>query len=240
MSGNQPPTVDGWPFVTNGDVGDDDLACWHVWDRLERAMIERAPELLAGLRPPATEEQLEAAEAELGFCLPRELRYAYLRHDGQTSVSTPPFHPAFFISDAWLPLSDLMRVWRTYTEMGKDMQDEQRSLNADLPYRKGKTLALDLWYPGWLPVAEDGPMGALCVDLNPGEAGVVGQMVAGRGTGDDSDHVVTNSLNEYLTHLTDCLEEGRLKWTEDNGWLEPHGERVSIYHLADVRMGRII
>lgn len=51
-----------------------------LWERIE-TWLDTYGELRQ-LRPPATETQIAAAEAELGFSLPAELRESLLRHDG--------------------------------------------------------------------------------------------------------------------------------------------------------------
>lgn len=228
------------PRITNGDLGDDDLGSWHVWERLEAALVENAPELLAGLNPPATEEQLLAAEAELGMRLPRELRYAYSRHDGQICGWSPPFYPSFFLSYHWQPLTELLRIWRMHMDLDQTFRDERRDMGAGSLWHQGKVLSLDFWYPGWLPLGTEGAAGTLFLDLSPGDTGAVGQLVNGRDIDTDDESVLANSLNEYLSCFTDCLVEKKLQLVAGSGWTEPHGETVFISDLMKVRAGWII
>jgi cell wall assembly regulator SMI1 len=56
-----------------------------IWDRFESMLTEHAPDLLASLRLPATEAQIDAAESKLGVQFPAEIRRAYLRHNPPAS-----------------------------------------------------------------------------------------------------------------------------------------------------------
>jgi cell wall assembly regulator SMI1 len=47
-------------------------------------LTAHAPDLLASLRPPATEAQIDAAESKLGVQSPAEIRRAYSRHDARS------------------------------------------------------------------------------------------------------------------------------------------------------------
>jgi hypothetical protein len=53
-----------------------------VWKRFRGFLEQRTPGATAHLRPPVTEAQLKAAEAQLGVALPKALRALYLLCDG--------------------------------------------------------------------------------------------------------------------------------------------------------------
>ena len=54
-----------------------------AWRRIERWTAQHLPEVALSLRPGATEEELDAAEVELGLELPDALRVIYRIHNGQ-------------------------------------------------------------------------------------------------------------------------------------------------------------
>ncbi|MER7203172.1 MULTISPECIES: hypothetical protein [unclassified Streptomyces] len=53
-----------------------------AWDRVESWLKVGAPNSYASLRPPATPEQLAAAQARMGISWPGELAALWLLHDG--------------------------------------------------------------------------------------------------------------------------------------------------------------
>ena len=86
------------------------------WERIER-WLEAQGELRQ-LRPPATEAQLAAAEAGLGFSIPAEVRESLLRHDG-------------VMPDAWpdwsaMRLAHMLR--NAEWDSGRDIEDDAAHL----------------------------------------------------------------------------------------------------------------
>lgn len=69
-----------------------------VWDRLHASLSVKAQNLLDALNPPATEQEIEAAERVLGTALPESCRAAYLVHDGcrNDDLAGNPA-PSFFV-----------------------------------------------------------------------------------------------------------------------------------------------
>ena len=53
-----------------------------AWGRFKEALIKTSPLGADALRPPASEEAIAAAETQLCFSLPEELRALYRIHDG--------------------------------------------------------------------------------------------------------------------------------------------------------------
>jgi cell wall assembly regulator SMI1 len=54
-----------------------------LWDRLESHLREHAPSVLQTLNPPATDDQIRAAEQTLARKLPDDLAASLRVHDGQ-------------------------------------------------------------------------------------------------------------------------------------------------------------
>jgi cell wall assembly regulator SMI1 len=134
----------------------------------------------------------------------------------------------------------LVRNWKMLMQIDQDDRDQRRDNMGDGPHHLGKVLTQDFWYPGWIPLGTHGAAGTLFLDISPGEAGVVGQLVDGLGIDTDDQSVKANSLNEYLSCLASCLEVGKLRCVGGQGWLEPRGETVYISNLRAVWQGRII
>src|SRR5262245_20548225 len=80
-----------------------------LWDRIRAWFTKNGlPEHLEWA-PPATEEEIAAAEAELGVRLPHDLRETYqlLNGDGDSGI---------FQDHYLLPLHGVVRRWKTLTE----------------------------------------------------------------------------------------------------------------------------
>ena len=54
-----------------------------TWQRIETWLVQNAPQIMQGLAPGATEEEIAAAEKIPGVALPEEVRDSYRIHDGQ-------------------------------------------------------------------------------------------------------------------------------------------------------------
>ena len=59
----------------------------HPWHRLEQWLKANAPKVYRDLLDPATEEEIQAAEAALGVKLTKAMVDAYLTYNGQDKIS---------------------------------------------------------------------------------------------------------------------------------------------------------
>ncbi len=145
-----------------------------LWRRLE-AWVRQNADAPLRLRPGVAEADLSAAEADLGFALPPELR-AFLRvHDGQdvTDDDLDIF--------AWMPgcaplasLEAIVAEWRV-----ERLQNEQSYAgHHPLVVSRGR-LHHFLWHPRRIPIAGAPLWGSerTFVDLFPGPEGRAGQVV---------------------------------------------------------------
>lgn len=134
-----------------------------------------------GLNPPATEEQVRAAEQALGYGLPEEMRASYLLHDGgyvPSSGERPEWGPPIEI----LPLRRIVEMregllecidtWCDHQDGDEDCGCEWNERNGH-PVRQGNS-----WYAGWLPVHDGGDSSYRAVDMVPLRGGRVGQVIS--------------------------------------------------------------
>lgn len=163
----------------------------------------------AHLNPPATEAAIEAAEAEIGFRLPDELRALYRRADGQRDIDditdpapgtivTPLFGGCEFV-----PLSKALSDYHRWEETIDDWGDDSDP-NEFITLRPGDPpVAREYWRRGWFAFAIDGGGNALAVDLSPVPGGIHGQVIV---TGPDEDErkVLAPSLAAFLTRAATC------------------------------------
>ncbi len=185
------------------------------------------------LNPPASPEQIEAAEAAMSVKLPAEVRAAYRRFNGTTrdEVTPPsptrPRGPALFLyAYDWADLDRMVKHWRTLKGMEAEMKESGAWQDVPLsqipPHRKARPLD---WHPKWIPVGDSGHFDAVYVDLAPAKAGTRGQIVyAGQGFGP---LVSADGFNSYFGRLLDGWESGKLVLNRDNSWRTAAGAPVA-------------
>lgn len=75
-----------------------------IWNWIEEWLRIAAPESLTHLYPGATEQQVQAAEAALGFPLPADLKVSWLLHNGTAEF--------FFGGWGLLPLEQILAAYQ--------------------------------------------------------------------------------------------------------------------------------
>jgi cell wall assembly regulator SMI1 len=58
-----------------------------TWKRIERWLAEQAPDILASLRPGASDEEIRRAEAEFGCIFPKAVLESYAIHNGSETCA---------------------------------------------------------------------------------------------------------------------------------------------------------
>jgi cell wall assembly regulator SMI1 len=170
----------------------------------------------AHLRPPTTEAALVAAEAEIGFRLPDDLRALYLHADGQVDIGTVT-DPApgtivtpLFGGYEFVPLEKALDDYRVWDDLIDDWNAGDDP-NFCITLRAGDPpVAREYWRRGWFPFAIDGGGNAYAVDLAPVEGGTWGQVIL-TGSDEDERRVLAPSLTAFLVAAAGCepiWEEG--------------------------------
>jgi len=142
-----------------------------VWDRIHVWLQANAPEVLANLRPGATEEAIRAAEAEMGVTLPDDVRASYLVHDGQEVLRDAGCGRAFLYGWELCSLARILQSWRCH----KDLLDN--GTFDDVKSDPSSKVRRDWWHPAWVPVTNSGMGYCHCIDLAPKKAGRRGQII---------------------------------------------------------------
>jgi uncharacterized protein len=162
---------------------------------------EHAPEEAARLRPPAKPKALEALAKALGQALPPELVAMWQVHDGLSIFE----YEGLGATEAKRCRAGLeqLRKKGTFADHEIFEQSEPRIQ----PVK---------WHPGWIPLAQDGCGNLYCLDLSPGPAGRVGQVIrwevaGGPFAGSSVD------LAKFLERYATALESGRFKYDADSG-----------------------
>lgn len=184
-----------------------------IWNRLEAWLEANAQEVLHGLNPPATREQIATAEAELGISFPPDVVETFLIHNGQVFNSP-------WLLDGWEFMSlervvDEWGVWKGLLD-GGDFDGEGISSNSD-----GHTVT-DWWHPRWIPLTYDGAGDHHCLDLAPGPLGKVGQIIQ-MWHDDDSRPLIAPSYREWLSRLVSDFEAGHYAMSAEYGGIVKRG-----------------
>jgi len=123
---------------------------------------EHVPEVTERLRKPAKSTALAALAKVLDRPLPPELVAMWLVHDGL---------PIF--EYAGLGAADAKR---RYVELEK-LRKKGISANHEVFEQNAPRIQPVKWHSGWIPLAQDGCGNLYCLDLAPGPAGIVGQVI---------------------------------------------------------------
>lgn len=155
-------------------------------------------DMRAQLNPPATEAQVAAAEAEVGFAFPEDLRALYRFADGQKNPEEVRGTAAFLFGGYhFVTLSQAMIEYRGWKSVYDDAGPDFRTTYNWTTARAGDPVHPDYWRPGWFPFASDWGGNAYAVDLSPAPGGAYGQVIL-IGRDEDERRVLAPSLTAFL------------------------------------------
>ena len=176
-----------------------------VWDRIERWLAANVPNMLEGLNPGATTQEIAETEALLGVSFPDDVRASYLIHNGQALDSGG-------LIDGWELLSlenihDQWSVWKDLLDGGDFAESRSEP--------RGPIVA-DWWHPKWIPLTYDGSGNHHSLDLAPAPGGTVGQIIIM--WHDDAERpLVAPSFRAWLEQFADGLEQGDYSYSDEYG-----------------------
>ncbi len=109
-----------------------------IWTRIENRLKQVAPKLAANLGPPASPQDIERLEQQLGYALPGELKASLLVHGRGHGE---------FVGRYWLyGPAHIYSNWEMYLELDFGGY-------ASVPLEPDGKEYTGFWHPGWLPVA---------------------------------------------------------------------------------------
>lgn len=175
------------------------------WQRIETWFETHAPEVLTGLNPPATEQDITAAEAVLGVRFPDEFRALYLVHDGQS-----PDAPWMMLGWEWLPLKSICGESKVWNDLLAGHSFDGAENDSD-----GTIVRKDWWHPHWIPFTYSGGGDHHCLDLAPGPEGAVGQVMV-MWHDDGQRPVLASSFDAFLASYAAQLEAGEYVYSSED------------------------
>lgn len=152
----------------------------------------------ATLNPPATEAQIAAAEARIGYRLPDDLRALYRIGNGQQDPDAyVARHPgaivAFLFGNDFISLERALSEYQTWQEIYDEMGPQADTVTV----RAGDPVHRYYWHPGWFPFASDWGGNSYAVDLSPAPGGTYGQVIV-IGRDEDERRVIASSITAFL------------------------------------------
>lgn len=152
---------------------------------------------------PATREALEAAERELDVDFPDDFHQLYLWHDGEKGVLF------LFGSYRIFPLSELRKMHLASREsmhpIEKHVSDDSGVFKNAIANEK------------WIAFGDNGGNTTLFIDLDPGKAGVYGQILA---SCDGETKHAFDGIRAFLTDIVERISSGSISWDEEIGCFE--------------------
>lgn len=175
-----------------------------IWKRIEAWLEENAPDLLADLRPGASDADIKKAERALSCKLPADMADSYRVHDGKRGAVGRLF-------DQWelMQLAHVVKSWKTL----KGVADEgtfEKAAEAFMGTSVAPQIKPEWWNPKWIPVASNSSGDFLCVDLDPARGGKSGQIISYFHT-DAKRELVAKDFKSFLSGFAKDLESGKYK-----------------------------
>ena len=152
------------------------------------------------LRPPATEDEIAAAEAELGLAFPADLRALYGLLDGEYNSY------GLFGGPTFLALVDVVSQWKYFCEPDEDPPSTH---DVGIEAHPPGTVRPVTWHPRWIPFGNRNDGNFFGVDLAPGPNGTVGQVIEfGVDYDDGPVTFVADSVTDLLADLVARMAAG--------------------------------
>ena len=152
-----------------------------AWTRIENWLEQNAPSVTLSTGAPAAE--IQALESVMNLTFPEGLRTSLLRHNG---VDEPNWPKGTLNS-----LGDIKHEWGIWTN--PTQEEAEQGVGEEDKIQK-------CWFSkSWIPIDADGAGNGACVDLKPGPAGIMGQII-------DMDHETGPNgplFSDYAYYLED-------------------------------------
>jgi cell wall assembly regulator SMI1 len=156
------------------------------------------------LRPPATEEEIAAAEAELGVTFPADLRALYGLLDGEYN------NYGLFGGPTFLALVDVVDQWKYFSAPDEDPPSSHDD-HVGIEGHPHGTVRPVTWHPRWIPFGNGNDGNFFAVDLAPGPNGTVGQVIEfGVDYDDEPVTFVADSVTDLMADLLARMAAGEL------------------------------
>ena len=156
-----------------------------------------------GLRPGLTDAEIDAAETELTFRLPEDVRELYRTHDGQDERS-----PGFWFGCPFDPLDVAIRNLESAQDNGVAAEAYSSAVD-DIPSEQ-RRVRFALADARWLPISSWQGKDEILIDMNPASAGDLGQVIRGGYENDPQEYPYAKSITAFIARMVDLGRRGEL------------------------------
>lgn len=187
----------------------------NLWLTLEYWLSRNLPEALADLNPGCSSGELEELERCLNCSLPEDFKAFYRGHNGQAGEAT-----GIFCGLPFLSTDAVFNQWSTWRDLAEDFAKEAEDFDesnftteitgASYPINAIKPTYINL---KWIPFSHDGAGNHLGIDLDPGTAGVKGQVI-NFGADESNKFVLASSLAEFVAWIVNQYQAGNYQQNE--------------------------
>jgi len=179
-----------------------------AWVALDDWLSRRAKRIRRSLAPGASDAEIGAVEARLGFDLPEDVRTSYRIHNGGEESDLFPASEAEDMGYSLIPLEEIVEHWEGNWQYNSGYEPD--AFDVDPGVRSV------YWDPKWVPLATNGGGDYHCVDLNPDEGGTVGQVIEFLHETNER-RLLASSWTAWLRSLADGLESKQFKYDAECG-----------------------
>lgn len=184
-----------------------------LWTRYVAFLRDHVPAAHANLAPGASEERITALEQTIGCRLPEAVKVVWRMNDGQLAtmlanhiVEATPCIPTL----SFLSTEMVARVWSEWTELRRylpaaELQALDGGTRSLVPGVVKPLYSSPLWIPLWADPTRADYLG---IDVDPGEAGRVGQII-NFGRNEDDHFQAATDFDDLLVCLVAEVESGR-------------------------------
>jgi len=170
------------------------------WLRIERRLAQLGCLEAMGLRPGASEHEIERLEAHIGVKLPDCVRQSLAIHDGQDGFGLA-------CGAGLLSVAAIRRQWDNWRALDEDaMNADSADMMGSAPPGFIKPLYCNR---AWIPLTHDGGGNHIGLDFDPDRLGQRGQVIA-FGRDEDVKRLLANSFDTFLDACAAWLE--RATW----------------------------
>lgn len=154
------------------------------------------------LNPPATLDEINSIEQQMGAALPKELQELYLCNNGDSKKLEGSIMGLRF-----LPLNELYQQWNTWQEIINEEDAEGMKQLSVFCKSNPKGVIRKLYANSkWIPFSHDYSGNHIGIDLDPEVKGVSGQII-NFGRDEDEKYVIARNLQEFLILMLQLLEK---------------------------------
>ena len=177
-----------------------------LWETLKQWLQEnKVPDVVENLNPGATLQEFVSAENILSVKFPMGFKEVYTIHNGQNGKAV-----GLHSKGELLSLQEIVRQWQIWKELVDDGVFKDAHSESDDPIKS------DWWNPKWIPFTHNGGGDHLCLDFDPAEGGLVGQVITMWHDSRDRS-VIAPSFEKWLEEYCNDLLANKYHYNADFG-----------------------